>query len=247
MAMTVVRKIIRRAKTESGYDFILSDASVDRYGDIIETEGWQLANFKKNPIALFGHDPLFPVGKWRNIKVNDNALRGSLEIAPLGTSDRIDEIRKLVDANILCSVSVGFSPLEYEPRTGDEFGYVYTKQELIECSLVSIPANSNALLQVKSLGISRETQNLIFSKAKPAKKVHTKAERAAIFARAREILARPQTHGFVTRAEALGINDAARALLDRRGAPPLYTEHEMLQIHERALAILARPFNRVGR
>ena len=43
----------------SGMEFILSDATADRFGDIVEPAGWQLDNFKKNPIALFGHDSKF--------------------------------------------------------------------------------------------------------------------------------------------------------------------------------------------
>ena len=38
-----------------GMEFVLSDESVDRMGDIISAAGWDLKNFQKNPIALFGH------------------------------------------------------------------------------------------------------------------------------------------------------------------------------------------------
>ena len=36
--------------------FVASDESVDRYGDIIRASGWQLDNFRKNPVLLFAHD-----------------------------------------------------------------------------------------------------------------------------------------------------------------------------------------------
>ncbi len=29
--------------------FVASDETVDRYGDVVSVEGWQLANYKKNP------------------------------------------------------------------------------------------------------------------------------------------------------------------------------------------------------
>jgi HK97 family phage prohead protease len=142
----------------------LSDATPDRYDDIIMSEGWELDNFKKNPIALFGHSGSFPIGKWKNIKIKDGALHGTLELAPVGTSDRIDEIHKLVDADILRAVSVGFTPLEYKERKGDTYGMVYTKQELVECSLVAVPANPNALMVAKQLSISFATRSLVFDK-----------------------------------------------------------------------------------
>ena len=61
-------------------------------------------------------------------------MRGHLELAPAGTSERIDEIRKLVEAGILQAVSVGFHPLEKEPmddKADKYFGpFKYLKQEL---------------------------------------------------------------------------------------------------------------------
>src|SRR4029077_8971120 len=85
-----------------GTEFILSDETPDRMGDIIESAGWDLKQFKKNPIALFGHKADFPIGLWRNVATTkDGELRGHLELAPKGTSPRIDEIRALVDAGIL--------------------------------------------------------------------------------------------------------------------------------------------------
>src|SRR5437868_6418452 len=131
--MTVVRKTIIKAKAE-GNDYILSDASIDRYGDSILSSGWVLDNFRKNPVALFAHNASFVIGKWKNVRVSNNALLGSLDLAPAGTSDRIDEIRKLVDADILKSVSVGFTPLTYKERDDGEVGFIYEQQELIECS-----------------------------------------------------------------------------------------------------------------
>jgi HK97 family phage prohead protease len=146
-------------------EFVLSDATPDRYGDIIEVEGWQLADFKRNPVALFSHDPKFVVGKWSNLRVEHKELRGGLELAPEGTSDRIDEIRRLVQAGILKAVSVGFKPLEHQPiDEKDPWGGTrYTKSELVETSLVAVPANPNALAVAKSLNISRATMDLVFA------------------------------------------------------------------------------------
>lgn len=147
-----------------GMEFVLSDASPDRYGDIVEVDGWDYENFKKNPIALFGHNNSFPIGKWQNIKLNAGKdLRAELVLAPKGTSDRIDEIRKLVDAGILRAVSVGFRPLEYSQIKGDDgMGMRFIKHELVEASVVSVPANPNALAVAKSLNISPATVRMVF-------------------------------------------------------------------------------------
>ena len=148
----------------NGLDFVLSDETPDRMDDVIMSDGWQLSNFKRNPIALFGHRSDFPIGKWKNLRVDDKQLRGDLELAPQGTSQRIDEIRALVDAGILKAVSVGFRPVESAPRKESKSGGVFwTKAELVETSLVSVPANPNALAVAKQLNISSATQDLVFA------------------------------------------------------------------------------------
>jgi HK97 family phage prohead protease len=151
----------------AGMEFVMSDETTDRMDDVILSDGWDLANFKKNPIALFGHRSDFPIGKWSNLRVENKQLRGHLEMAPEGTSERIDEIRRLIDAGILRAVSVGFRPVERQPidEKADEFWgpFKFIKQELVETSLVSVPANPNALAVAKSLKISPETQQLVFA------------------------------------------------------------------------------------
>lgn len=149
-----------------GMEFILSDATVDRYGDTIDANGWVLDNFNKNPIALFNHQSSFPIGSWSNLRVQDNALRGHLTMAPAGTSSRHDELRALIDAKILKAVSVGFLPLDSTARKDDHGYYIgenFIKQELVETSLVSVPANPNALAVAKSLKISDDMMNVIFA------------------------------------------------------------------------------------
>src|SRR5262249_11898900 len=154
-------------ETVHGMEFILSDETVDRLGDVISADGWDISSFNKNPIALFNHSPNFVIGKWSNLRVEDKALRGHLVLAPKGTSARIDELRKLVDAGILKAVSVGFRSIERKPRkdANDRWiGEHFIKQELVETSLVSVPANPNALAVAKSLRISPETLELVFAK-----------------------------------------------------------------------------------
>ena len=151
-----------------GAEYVLSDETPDRMGDVIASDGWVLTNFKKNPIALFNHRSDFPIGTWSNLRVEGKALRGHLKIAPEGTSQRIDEIRRLIDAGILRAVSVGFVSVERKPREGKapSGGYLgdhFTKVELVETSLVSVPANPNALAVAKGLRVSPATIDIVFA------------------------------------------------------------------------------------
>lgn len=157
-----MKDLIFRAARQSDTDpseYILSDETVDRYGDVIQASGWDLRHFGKggNPIALFNHDSDEVIGTWENVRVEGKRLLGRLKLAEEGTSATVDKVRRLVKQGILKAVSVGFRPMEYVPldEKADPFWgpFRYLKQELLECSVVSVPANPNAQqLHLRGMG-----------------------------------------------------------------------------------------------
>jgi len=157
-------KYTARQSAEDPLEFILSDETKDRYGDIIKADGWELDNFRLNPIALFGHDNGFPIGNWEKVRVVGKELRARLAPAIEGTSQRIDEIISLVKQRVLKAASVGFKPLAAEPLP-DGSGFLYTKQELLETSIVSVPANPAALAVAKQMHISDATIKEVFGES----------------------------------------------------------------------------------
>jgi HK97 family phage major capsid protein/HK97 family phage prohead protease len=172
--MTVIHKTTVALAAGDPLTFVLSDATKDRMGDVIDPKGWVLDNFKQNPMALFNHNSSFPIGTWEDVKVQGGRLVGKLKLAARGTSDRIDEIISLVEQGILRAVSVGFSPIERKPL--DDGGIRFTKQELLETSLVSIPANPAAVQLAKSLHVSDATMDEVFGKHATADVIHSKAK-----------------------------------------------------------------------
>jgi HK97 family phage major capsid protein/HK97 family phage prohead protease len=172
--MTVIHKTTVALAAGDPLTFVLSDATKDRMGDVIDPKGWVLDNFKQNPMALFNHNSGFPIGHWEDVKVQGGRLIGKLKLAARGTSDRIDEIISLVEQGILRAVSVGFSPIERKPL--DDGGIRFTKQELLETSLVSIPANPAAVQLAKSLHVSDATMDEVFGKHATADVIHSKAK-----------------------------------------------------------------------
>ncbi len=158
--------IMKASASPAGDDplrYIMSDESVDRMGDVIEAKGWKLSHFRRNPIALFNHKSDFPIGHWTDVKVEGDRLVGRLNLLPAGISERLDEIRAAVDAGVLRAVSVGFSATKAEPIGSG--GVRFKETELVECSLVSVPANPNALQLAKSLNLSDDAQEVIFGKS----------------------------------------------------------------------------------
>lgn len=161
-----VRHIVGKQSAADPFEFIMSDETVDRMGDIIEARGWNLQAFKSNPIALFGHDHDKVIGTWDKVRVEGKRLIGKLKLAARGTSQLVDEMHALIEQRILKAVSVGFQPEDYEEIKDKDGkwtgGYRFLKQSLLECSLVSVPANPSALSLAKSLEISDATRRLVF-------------------------------------------------------------------------------------
>jgi len=153
---------------------VASDESVDSMGDIILVAGWGLDRFKSNPQLLWAHDQRsLPIGNVSNVwkgKTNGaKALMTDSVFHDADTNAHADAVRKLVEAGALPGVSVGFIPKAFtypksdEERTKlglGEWGVLHQEQELLELSVVPVPANKNALRK-KMVDAGRE----IFGKA----------------------------------------------------------------------------------
>jgi HK97 family phage prohead protease len=133
----------------------ISTESVDRYGDIVRAAGLNDANFAKNPVVLFGHDHrAFPVGKslWRKV-TERGGVKGVLAKTQFADTAQGHDVFKLWDGGYLNAASIGFIPLEYTPiYEKDEEGhdrwtggYEFTASDLLEYSIVPVPANQEAL------------------------------------------------------------------------------------------------------
>lgn len=133
---------------ESKYQatFVISDESTDRQGEIIKQDGWKLDNYLQNPVVLFGHDSYdLPIGKTVDIYTEGDKTYAVIEFAA-AIYDKAATIWEMVKGGILRTVSVGFINEEYE---GNEL----TKNELLEISIVPVPANPNAILLAAKDGL----------------------------------------------------------------------------------------------
>jgi len=146
------------AKADGLVSFIASTAAEDRMGDSISQNGWALDNYKKNPVILFGHDHDKPIGRARSVYMKDGNLAIDVEFAPEDIDPFAAKIGRMVKSGFLNAVSVGFRPLDMKPRKSG--GYEFTKSELLEVSVVSVPANQEALMFAKSFCSDREISRL---------------------------------------------------------------------------------------
>lgn len=151
MATSVTKFVTAEIKefndTEREITAWASKAIVDRDGEIIMQDGWKLDAFRQNPVILMSHDyKRFPLGKAKWIKTENGGLKFCAKFAstPAG-----QEAYTLYKEGILNGFSVGFTPLEWddgELAHKHKAKRVYTKQSLLEISVVSIPSCPEALM-----------------------------------------------------------------------------------------------------
>jgi len=141
--------------TEREYEFTASTSIQDRDGEVIEALGWDLKNFKKNPVIMYAHDyRSLPIGKAPRVWVSDGKLKNTVEFPPEGTYEFADIVERLVGTGYLKTESVGFIPKKWEDGDGEKAPRrTYTKQELLEISIVPVPSNPDALRNAVDEGV----------------------------------------------------------------------------------------------
>jgi HK97 family phage prohead protease len=142
--------------SERSYEFTASNATQDRDGEVIDPLGWDLKNFKKNPVIMYAHDyRTLPIGRASRVWVSEGKeLKNVVEFPPEGTYEFADIVERLVDTGYLKTESVGFIPKKWEDGDGEKSPRrTYTKQELLEISIVPVPSNPDALRNALNDGI----------------------------------------------------------------------------------------------
>ena len=141
--------------------FTISTESEDRDQDIIRSGGWDLKNFKKNPVVLWAHSYFTPpIGRSLKTEIDREAkvLRSIAQFTDHDENPFGFMIYRLFERGYMKATSVGFIPKQWEKRedverTGFFPPMEFIKQELLEFSAVPVPANPEALLDAKSNGV----------------------------------------------------------------------------------------------
>src|SRR5262249_4514905 len=137
-----------KASGKSPISFTISTARVDRAGDTIAVKGWKLDAFRRNPVVLLNHRQSdLPIGSGK-VWTADDRLKGSVSFH----GETGERVRDLVENGVMRSTSVGFVPLRWQWSTAKdrEGGIDFLEQELLEFSVVSIPANIDATVDFSS-------------------------------------------------------------------------------------------------
>lgn len=147
-------------KDEDPIVFAISSSVVDRANDTVDVNGWELSNYQKNPVVLWAHDGYQPpIGKALSLWTEEQKLKSRATFTPKDLNPFGHMVGRMVRGGFLNAVSVGFAPLEYKVADDRDDGdswwapLDFTKQELLEYSVVPIPANPEALVEARSAGV----------------------------------------------------------------------------------------------
>lgn len=134
---------------------ILAIAASDqlaRDGHILEVDNLDTKNYARNPVILANHDGDSPIGVAVAIGVTGGKLFVRIRFADEGISPEADKWAALAKGGVVNALSVGFDPLEMEPLDPKQpyAGQRITSSELLEISLVSVPADPAAVVTARA-------------------------------------------------------------------------------------------------
>lgn len=133
-----LRGKVQLKKSGDGITVIMSDETLDRHGDVLPIDQWDLTKFIGSPRMLVDHNHEVGsiVGRWENVRIENKALIADANFHDF--TDLARAVKQMVENDYLDTVSVGFIPHSPKEDGGRE------SFELIETSWVTVPANPSA-------------------------------------------------------------------------------------------------------
>ena len=149
---TFTAEIVQKSNT--GGRIVISTAGVDRDNDRVLPDGVILDNYTKNPVVMWGHSygaPADLIGRAVNLDVGADGITADFELRPAANDqDPQNIVRLLWEGGWVRTASIGFRPIA--AQANEWGGKDFTAWELLEFSLVPVPANAAALrLAAKAL------------------------------------------------------------------------------------------------
>ena len=143
---------------------LITTASVDRAGDVVEPAGADVENFLKNPVVLRNHSYLTEdiIGKATSVEITKEGIWARTQFldTPVGR-----DAFSLVSEGV-GGWSIGFRPIEYDSikdEKGRVKGFHFNTWEMLEYSQVAIPMNPDIVNGYVKRGlVSEENVHLFF-------------------------------------------------------------------------------------
>ena len=119
---------------------VATDETVDRVGESLNFDSWDLTNFQKAPRLLIDHDYKVEKIVGRAVDVTKDPVRKAIVFTPEfhDITENAKMTKQMVEQDFCNTVSVGYN--EHIDMKGN-----VVKRDLMEISFVAVPCNPNAL------------------------------------------------------------------------------------------------------
>lgn len=129
-------------------DVVASTDALDRNGRIV-MQDWDLSRFKANPVVLYDHNSWgIPIGFAKSCEVVEGKLLATLCFVDAKANPLAEQVWQGIQQGALRAVSVGWmaKSARVEKVNGKDV-VVMSGNELLEISVVPMPANADAVMQ----------------------------------------------------------------------------------------------------
>ena len=133
------------------YSVTIFANELSRDGMSVDLEGMDFSNYEKNPVVLYAHDHVgrtdsggLPIGRTlRLARTRGGHIRADFEF--LAGDEFAERVRNAWERGFLRGASIGWRPVETQPSGR---GARAVRSELLEWSIVAVPADPDALRDV---------------------------------------------------------------------------------------------------
>lgn len=124
---------------------VITTSSVDRHNENIDTGGIDTSTYMANPVVLYGHDyEGLPIGKTLKLTEMKNKIKARFQLA-VTEYPFAQTVYEMVKGGYLNAVSIGGIVREWS----DDYRTI-VKMDMVEFSVVPVPANPEALITARS-------------------------------------------------------------------------------------------------
>lgn len=226
-------------------EWYASTKDKDRYWDIVEPQAFEKAmqTYALNPILLLQHDADKPIGKVESFTIDWNWLY----IKAIVTED-IDWVMNKLKNGILKWFSIWYRLLDYEMNytEDDEWNItdstcVIKELELLEISLVSIPANPYALR--KSIGDCFSSKSIEMNEEEKKETPVEEKNEEKVVENEEKTNSEVDTTGDEKAVEETEISDEANEEAEKVDEKPATDENETNLTEEKSFEVVRKEFS----
>lgn len=154
--MHYLRALRKDAIPDTGaIPFIASTEGQKRDGLDVDSQGWKLDNYKRNPVVLVAHNYWsLPVGR-ADVRVEDKQLLADITFDP--GDELAQQVERKYRTGFLHAISVGFDIMGFAEGGNGRTA----EQELLDISAVAVPGDPDALKRMAQRGLASDLTDLL--------------------------------------------------------------------------------------